>query len=127
MRRILLIIGILVVIPNTLYANWTLVSKEEGFLSFYVDFTRIKKDGEYVYFWQREEYDKRQKPPRLSALVFFQIDCSIKRWKHLSNTFYSKQNLKGNSLPTSPSSKWKYAQPGSVLEGVFDTVCLFAK
>jgi len=112
-------------------AEWSKVSsdKVKGY-DYYVDFDRIKKSGNYIYFWELWNF----KNPVTKALGFTDIfrsakmytqgDCSIFRKKFLKVQMHS--NKMGIGVPAvieGDEKEWSYPNPETISEQILKSAC----
>ena len=106
------------------YAEWTKVVEVQG-NTFYVDFDKIKKADDYVYFWQLVDLSKLTKQGVLSDKSYIQGSCKLLQFKSLSFSSYKKPM--GGETPSKSSNKpdteWIKTPPNSVIETVLKSVC----
>ena len=115
-------------LPSNLYAEWELVAGGEGKTKIYVDVETIKKDGNYVYYWELRDFTKPSSAGALSGMTYYECDCGKLRYKMLTSNFYNKPMAKGKSENYSwEDSTWYYPSPKSVNEYVLKQVCEYAK
>ena len=64
------------------YGEWVKIgqSYDEQF-TYDVDFNRIRKRGDYLFYWELEDYSKPDFNT-LSSLAYRQVDCSQFRFKN---------------------------------------------
>jgi hypothetical protein len=112
------------VISSSTYAEWTKTGSNTKATNHYTDFDRIKKRGDYVYFWQLRDYLNPTKYGILSSKIYNQGDCKLFRYKILSTVFH-KQPMGRGWWRTSPQKKpkWKYPSPKSIEEVNLKSVC----
>ena len=95
----------------------------DGYATFYVDFERIRKHDEYVYFWDLTDY-LRPEYGDLSTSVYNQGDCNLFRVKVLSNVFHQQPMGRDVGRTYSPENpEWIYPRPESIQESLLQTVC----
>ena len=128
MKKLLLIFTLLfstLMFSTPSYGEWTKVSDNASGDSYYVDFERIRKHGENVYWWQLTDYPTPTKYGHLSSKIYGQGDCKLFRYKYLSDSYYNESMGRGTSAQSSnvPAMNWKYPLPDSVLEVVLNQVC----
>ena len=69
-----------VMFSSTSYAEWTKVTENTNGTTFYVDFERIKKKGDFLYYWQFEDYGDHPLGGKYhSNKSFIKLDCSLAR------------------------------------------------
>jgi hypothetical protein len=98
------------------YAKWTKVDESVFGDTYYVDFERIKKVGEYVYFWELGDLGKPTTTGILPAKVCKQADCNLFRIKNLNYFDYKKPMGSGTSITFLPPEVWRSAPPNSAIE-----------
>ena len=105
------------------YAGWTkLVTNVDG-TTFYVDFERIRKHGEYVYWWTLVDYLKPMEGD-LSAKRYWEGDCKLFRLRYLSGSYHKEPMGGGTAEPSTYSGDdWKYPSPNSAMEFLLKKVC----
>lgn len=110
------------------FAEWKKVSKGMNGNIYYVDFSRIKKHGGYVYYWRLSDFLKPTEHGDLSARVYHQVDCKLFRFKRLSYVFHKQPMGKGIPVSNNPKNPdWDYSPPNSIDEEVLQAVCKFGK
>ena len=109
------------------YAEWVKVtSSSESEL--YVDFSRIRKKGGYVYFWQLVDLVQPNKFGDFSITSYSQGDCSVFKWKLLTATYYPRPMAGGTGKEQKALNKdWHYPGPQTLYEASLDAVCEFAE
>ena len=65
---------------STSYAEWTKVAEFVNGDTVYVDFDRIRKNGEYVYWWDLSNYVKPISEGIFSSKMYKQGDCKVFRF-----------------------------------------------
>ena len=84
-----------VMFSSTSFAEWTKVDETKNGDTFYVDFERIRKHDGYVYWWELGDYLKPNSAGNLSGELYFQGDCTLFRFKVLSDIYYKGQMVNG--------------------------------
>ena len=77
------------------FAKWTKIGRSVSGSTFYVDFETIRKHGEYVYWWELQNYIKPNKFGDFSSKGYHQGDCALLRVKYLSMQFFKQQMGQG--------------------------------
>ena len=94
--------------------------------SFYVDFERIQKHDEFIYFWYIRDYLNPETNGDLSSKEYRQGDCKLFRYKILSSSFH-KEPMGGGTGRTKPVPKkhkdWKYLPPNTPIETLLKISC----
>jgi len=128
MKKITLILTLLfstVMFSSPSYAGWTKVTKNVTGDTFYVDYERIRKHGDYVYYWQLNDYLKPEKNGTLSVKAYRKGDCRLLRYTFLNITLYKGPMGGGTTINSFNYNKnnWRYFVPDSVDERVIKFVC----
>ena len=106
------------------FAEWTYVATGESTgVKSYIDLENIRKYDGYVYFWLLEDLLKPDQDGDLSYVNYFQVDCNIFRYKHLSGSYYKQAMGKGIAKNVSRESQWDYPLPNSLHERYLEVVC----
>lgn len=106
----------------TTFAEWTEISKND-YGKFYVDFDRVKKGEEYVYWWELGDFNKEYTEDFRSYIVHVQGDCKLYRYKFIYMETYSSQMGKGDMLEKSSEDNWRYPIPKTSTEEILKSVC----
>tara|TARA_B100000767_G_scaffold19327_1_gene17676 strand:- start:88 stop:477 length:390 start_codon:yes stop_codon:yes gene_type:complete len=127
MKKLLILFTALfpVIFSSPSYSKWTEVTKSASGITYYIDFERIRKQDEYVYFWTLSDRLKPNSRGTLSAKVYRQGDCNIFRFKYLSDSYYNEQMGQGTSFQSSnePEEEWTYPPPESSAESILESAC----
>ena len=94
-RKLLFII--LIILSSQSFAEWTKVIVSPGGNTWYVDFDRIRKDGDYVYYWELNDKPKKDKFGNMSAINYKQVDCQLLAFKFLSDKYFTKPMGQGST------------------------------
>lgn len=121
MKKLILIFALL--FSTSSFAEWTYVTKTAVGDNFYVDIERIRKNGEFVYFWSMVDSLKPTKYGDLSAKIYHQAECKLFRYKNLSVHFYKEPMGGGTSDTITPPEEWVYPMPGSAEENLLINAC----
>ena len=137
---ILIALTFTVMFSSTSFAGWKKVTDElqiiqyaefvwKSVLTFYVDFERIRKSDEYVYWWMILE---RERAPlgtnELSFRSYAQGDCKIFRYKFLQYSAHEERMGKGSGRDTTHKNpEWIYPTPNSSNETILKSVCAYTK
>ena len=118
----LFIIFTLFIFPSISNAEWKMTSINNNNVIMYVDFERIRKEGNNVYFWILFDF-QTSKEGYLSEINYMQTDCKESKYKILQATFYKKQMGEGMSKSIPSESQWNYPIPNSSAEETLKKVC----
>ena len=129
MKNLLIIFTLLfstVFFSSPSYAEWTKVVEGANGDTYYVDFERIQKHDEFIYFWYIRDYLNPETNGNLSSKEYRQGDCKLFRYKTLSSSFHKEPMDSGTSFVPFDyiwSEDWKY--PGNSLDGkyILKSVC----
>ena len=66
-----------------------------------MDFDRIRKDGDYVYYWELNDKPKKDKFGNMSAINYKQVDCQLLAFKFLSDKYFTKPMGQGSTSAAS--------------------------
>ena len=109
------------------YADWEEIGESDSG-TYYVDFDRIRKNGEYVYYWDLSDLLKPDEDGDLSGKVYNQGDCKVLRYKRLSYSFHKQPMGEGSGNADSPPNpEWMYPPPNTPIEIMLKRVCEFAE
>ena len=116
-----------VMFSSTSFAGWTkVVENVNG--TYYVDFERIRKHGDYINFWELVDLLKPDKDGDLSYKLYQRGDCNLFRYKYLSSSNYKQPMGGGHGADyNEPDKDWRYPSPYSINEIVLKTICDYVK
>jgi hypothetical protein len=128
MKKLTLILSLIftVTLSSPSYAEWTRVGESVDGTIFYVDFERIRKHGEYVYYWVATDYLKPTEYGDLSSKEYIQGDCKLFKVMRLSISFHTQPMGKGTPSTTithNLKKEWIYPSPNSSTEHILKSVC----
>jgi hypothetical protein len=89
---------------------------------YYVDYQTVKKEGDYVYFWELVNFSKPDSIKSVKGRI--KLDCESSRILRLKRIFYSQPMGKG--VPTNnlnPNLKWEDLSPDSAYATVAKNLC----
>jgi hypothetical protein len=107
------------------YSEWTETSVSAGGNVFYIDFSSIKKNNGYVYYWQVLDYLKPTEYGDLSSKRLYELDCNIPRKERSISASYHTQPMGNGAASTSDNTvrEWTFYPPSSPGQIVLDEVC----
>jgi hypothetical protein len=112
------------------FADWKKVGNNV-IATFYVDYERIRKRGDYVYYWELIDFFKINSSGDLSIQSYNQADCNMFRYKILNAIGYPAhmaEGVEGNGRSqNNPDKNWRYPPPTSANETILKSVCAYAK
>jgi hypothetical protein len=116
-----------VALTSSAFAEWTVVGQSVDGDIFYIDYSTVKENKGYVYYWALNDYLEPTDKGRLSHKILRKLDCGIpRRRQYLSYIFYNQPMGGGNSATKSLSGEWEHPVPNSVDEVMADLVCEYA-
>ena len=91
----------------------------------YLNLKSVKIDQGYVYYWEMRDTFLQNKWGYKSGIVKKVSDCSLLRYKILSDRFYEDFKGKGKILKSSdtPDTEWRYPRPGTINEQIINFIC----
>ena len=121
------ILIITVMFSSNSFASWTKVAENVNG-TYYVDFERIRKRGDYINFLELVDLFKPDKDGDLSYKLYQIGDCKLFRYKYLSSSNYKRSMGGGHgAIYNEPDKDWRYPSPYSINEVVLKFVCDYAK
>ena len=131
MKKILILLFSLLISFNS-YGDWVNVASDVDNVDFYyVDNESIIKNGRYLYYWELHDYGKSLSKTEvlMSAKVYKEVDCQMKKYKVLSDYYYSNQMGNGNLVHQSDEAdtEWTYTAPGNIDEMLITFSCEYIK
>ena len=121
---LLLVIIFTLLFSTTSWGEWELGSESVTDGKMYYDKDRVRKNGAFLYFWMLHDYGRPSLDGTLSVTIYTQLDCSIFRYKDLKVQFYDKSMGEGEiASEGTAQDEWKYLQPESVIEFMYNKVC----
>ena len=110
------------------YGEWTLFDidiEEES--AVYIEKNTIKKDNNYVYYWELMDFWEPISftEDMMSVKVQRQVNCNNMKHQNLSMTFYKRAMGKGNSRFMKPSMGW-LSSPSGIGMNIKYFVCGYA-
>ena len=131
MKKLLILLFSFLISFNS-YGEWVFVTSDVDNVNFYyVDNESIIKDGRYLYYWELHDYGKSllETQVLMSAKMYKEVDCQMKKFKVLSDYYYSNQMGNGNLVNQSneADTEWTYAAPGNIDEMLITFSCEYIK
>ncbi len=103
--------------------QWVAVS-ENSQADFYVDPSKIRKNGNMRRFWQLIDAKPDQKGPGMSYRGLHEVDCKEERTRVLQLDWFSGRMASGQRLGGGTlTSDWDYVAPGTSDAAVMKFVC----
>ena len=116
-----------VMFSSTSWGGWTKVGENVNG-TYYVDFERIRKHGDYIKFRELVDLLKPDKDGDLSYKLYQQGDCKLFRYKYLGSSNYKQPMGGGHGADyNEPDKDWRYPSPFSINEIVLKTICDYVK
>jgi hypothetical protein len=107
------------------YAEWTRSGTNEHGDHFYVDFERIRKQDDYIYYWALADLKKPLSTGHRSVINYKEADCKSFRFRIVTWSLY-KQSMGGGASDAYAGQEhkgWQYPNPNSAIENVLQSVC----
>ena len=129
MTQLLLLMILLVLRSEPVYAEWTAVEKiNQGEMSVYVDSDTINRSGDVVKMWELWDFKTTRtepKPPHMSVKSQREFDCTKKVGRLLAVTAFSGNMGSGKVVYSYSDFEHQRIpiEPGSVAESVWKVVC----
>jgi hypothetical protein len=106
-------------------AEWTKITASRTGDTHYVDFDRIKRHDDKVYYWRLNDYLKPTSSGTLSYKAYYEAECGRFRLKFLTDSYYPTPMADG--LPSftnnTPDKDWHYPDPDSMSAITLKAVC----
>ena len=123
MKKLLILLFSILISFNS-YGEWTKLAQNDN-AAFFVELDTVKAINGYIYWWSLSNYIKPNQWGELSAKIFFQGECELKRFKYLSDAYYKKPMGLGTPSVSSniPDEEWDYAPPNSSMAYEMEFIC----
>lgn len=125
MHKTILIL-LLIVTANSVWADWAEMVSELGGDTHYIDQTNTRKNGQFVKVWMLTNL-KEEKYGIASFVSLMEYDCNEERMRYLSKRAFSGQMGSGTSfavpLERTGLEKWEYIPPEAVGAFIQALVC----
>ena len=123
MKKLLLTLLASLLFTGSAWAEWVKVAQSDNFDK-YIDPAPIRKDGNFVRFWEINDLKTRSTEGELSRRMRYEYDCKQERIKTLSFSFHSEAMGSGTTLISdSNEGEWNHIPPGSISERILKIVC----
>lgn len=110
-------------ISSSSFADWTKVHESETG-NHYVDFDKIKKQVDFVYYWTLFDLSKPDPDGDLSYKNYKQGDCKLFRFRSLSFSFHKEPMGGGIGVTGNPENpEWNYPSLNSGDKMTLKLVC----
>ena len=127
MKKIILIAAFLfstIIWSSNSFGEWEFVESGTNGTRAYIDFDKIRKHDGYVYFWALEDLLKPDQDGDLSYINYYQVDCNLFRFKHLSASYYKQAMGKGTvKNVTDENPEWIDVNPNWIMGTYLKSVC----
>ena len=127
MKKIILIFAFLfstIIWSSKSFGEWEFVESSTDGTRTYIDFDKIRKHDGYVYFWALEDLLKPDQDGDLSYINYYQGDCNLFRYKHLSASYYKQAMGEGTvNNVTDENPEWKDVNPNWIMATYLKLVC----
>ena len=131
MKKLLILLFSFLISFNS-YGEWVFVTSDVDNVNFYyVDNESIIKNGRYLYYWELHDYGKSllETQVLMSAKMYKEVDCQMKKFKVLSDSYYSNQMGNGNLVHQSDEAdtEWTFTALGNIDEMLITFSCEYIK
>ena len=109
-------------IVPTSFAKWIEVSKTIT-ATYYLDFERIRKVEEFVYYWYMKDNLQPDEYGNMSFKYYSQVDCNLFRERLLSGSIFKESMGIGTGKSESINGDWTYPSPDTLGESFLKAVC----
>ena len=127
MKKIILIFTLLfstIFLSSNSFGEWEFVENSTDGTRAYIDFDKIRKHDGYVYFWALEDLLKPDQDGDLSYINYYQGDCNLMRYKHLSASYYKQAMGEGTvKNVTDEYPEWNDVNPNWMMATYLKLVC----
>tara|TARA_B110000967_G_C18683960_1_gene459551 strand:- start:66 stop:461 length:396 start_codon:yes stop_codon:yes gene_type:complete len=127
MKKLLLFLFTLMLSANS-YSEWTLFDIDLTTESaVYIEKNTIKKDNNYVYYWELMDFWEPISftEDMMSVKVQRQVNCNNMKHQNLSMTYYKREMGMGNSRFIKPAMGWSTSS-SEIGMGIKYFVCEYA-
>ena len=119
----LIIMTFIIFFSSLSFAEWVLLETNTEGYDFYYENKLIYKDGKYIYFWQLNDYPKKDESGDMSAVFFTKLDCQTRKYKWLYLKFYDQKMSNGNLNAGFSSEEWQDNPDNSVGAFIDEYIC----
>ena len=121
---ILLVILFTFLFSNTSWGEWSFGKKDKKGNTFYYDKERVRKKKEILFFWELQDYGKKNIVGDKSKTTFIGLDCSLYRYMELKSVDFTTPMGEGRPRYSwTPTAEWEYPLPNSLREEMFEEIC----
>ena len=125
MKKIIIIVILFFCFISISNAEWTYHSTSRDGTKTYIDFSTIKRNGNYVYWWDMMDLIKPDPQGDLSNKFYTEGDCNLMRTRTLSYAYHKDSMGRGRSKTYTPpdTPEWRYPEPDSIVLDVLKNIC----
>lgn len=106
-------------------SNWVLIGKSDLGDEFFLDQNSIKKNGDVINFWRRQNFANKTEEGNLSSKVHASINCRTSEQLTRTMIFYDKKNNLGKITKNfTVNDSWKPIPSGAVSWYFLQQVCV---
>ena len=92
--------------------------------TFYYDKERVRKKKEILFFWELQDYGKKNIVGDKSKTTFIGLDCSLLRYMDVKAVLFTTPMGEGKPRRSFTSNaEWEYPLPNSLREEMFEEIC----
>ena len=123
MKKLLILLFSMLISFNS-YGEWTRYGENSDNDTMYIDYSKIKENNGFVYFWEMIDNLVPSSTGRMSNKAYIQSNCKTTQSKYLTYIFYNQSMGEGEGDPYTPTeTEWFYPPPESIIYGIIESVC----
>ena len=112
------------IFPVPSNGEWTKVITNDAGNTFFVDFERILKKNEYLFFWTLKDRQNVNHLGYLSTQIYRQTDCKMSRFKVLKYSFHEKpMGIESGTSIDTKKPNWEFPSSSSAEEVILKAIC----
>ena len=119
------LISLLMLISNSVWADWELVGNTQGDEAYYIDMTTLRIDDSLRRVWTLTNLKKKGSHGEMSVRILREIDCKNERFRSLAMTGFTGAMSDGEMLHTyrGDNNPWDYIAPRTVAHAFYLRAC----
>ena len=123
MKKLLILLFSILISFNS-YGEWTRHGETTENNTMYIDYSKIKENNGFVYFWEMVDNLVPTKNGTMSTKVYLQSNCNTTQSKYLTYIFYNQSMGEGEGDSYTPTeTEWFYPSPESIIYEIIESVC----
>ncbi len=121
---IILILLFSVMFSFNCFAKWEYLTRDINDNTFYLDYERIRKVDNFIYFWVLTNFSSIDKFGELSTIYYREGDCKLFRDRDLEVRGFTKSMGKGIMKQYKPEiTEFETPFPNTVNERILNVIC----